>query len=99
MSGIKEYHNRRCLLGLDIDAGIIVCNLSPSGTGFALGCTTSLEDMEFRKKLLRTIEVGGSTISWFGKSHYLVSDLVVVAEAILLAMRTSTPLTRMSYNK
>ena len=99
LSGIKEYHNRRCLLGLDIDAGIIVCNLSPSGTGFALGCTTSLEDMEFRKKLLRTIEVGGSTISWFGKSHYLVSDLVVVAEAILLAMRTSTPLTRMSYNK
>lgn len=98
LNGIKEYHDRRCLFGLDVDAGIIVCNLSPSGIGFTLGCATSLGDMEFRKKLLRTIEIGGSTISWFGKSHYLVSDLVVVAEAILLAMRTTTPITRMSYN-
>lgn len=72
-------------------AGPIILNYSPSGTGFALGAATSLGDTAFRKKLLSTIEIGGSTITWFSKTHYMVSDLAVVAEAILLAMRTSAP--------
>lgn len=29
--GIKEYHDRSCWLGVDIDAGPIILNLSPSG--------------------------------------------------------------------
>lgn len=98
ITGLKEYHDRTCLFGMDIDAGPIIFNLSPSGTGFVIGAATSLEDMEFRKKLLKTAEIGGSTISWFGSSHYLLANVALVGEAILLAMRTSTPETRM-YNK
>ena len=94
-AGLREYHNRTCLFGMDIDAGPIIFNLSPSGTGFVIGAATSLEDMEFRNKLLRTAEIGGSTVTWFGKSHYLLANIALVSEAIILAMRTSAPQTRM----
>ena len=94
-AGIKEYHDRTCLFGMDIDAGPIIFNLSPSGTAFAIGCATSLDDKEFRNKLLKTAELGGSTVTWFGKSHYLLANLALVGEAIVLAMRTSAPQTRM----
>ena len=94
-AGIKEYHDRTCLFGMDIDAGPIIFNLSPSGTAFAIGCATSLDDKEFRNKLLKTAEIGGSTVTWFGKSHYLLANLALVGEAIVLAMRTSAPQTRM----
>ena len=97
ITGISEYHDGYCLFGMDIDAGPIVFGLSPSGTGFALGAATSLDDRDFRKKLLKTIEIGGSTMRWFDESHYMVSDLALVAEAILLAMRTSAPQTRLCY--
>ena len=95
-AGLKEYHDRTCRFGMDIDAGPIFFNLSPSGTGFAIGCATSLGDMEFRNKLLKTAEIGGSTITWFGKSHYLIADIALVGEAIILAMRTSAPQTRIN---
>ena len=94
-AGLKEYHDRTCLFGMDIDAGPIIFNLSPSGTAFTIGCATSLDDKEFRNKLLRTAELGGSTVTWFGKSHYLLANLALVGEAIVLAMRTSAPQTRM----
>ena len=94
-AGLKEYHDRTCLFGMDIDAGPIIFNLSPSGTAFTIGCATSLDDMEFRNKLLKTAEIGGSTVTWFGKSHYLLANLALVGEAIVLAMRTSAPQTRM----
>ena len=93
--GLKEYHNRTCWFGMDIDAGPIIFNLSPSGTGFVIGVATSLEDMEFRNQLLKTAEIGGSTVTWFGKSHYLLANVALVGEAIILAMRTSTPQIRM----
>lgn len=93
--GLKEYHNRTCWFGMDIDAGPIIFNLSPSGTGFVIGAATSLEDMEFRNQLLKTAEIGGSTVTWFGKSHYLLANVALVGEAIILAMRTSAPQTRM----
>ena len=95
ITGLKEYHDRTCLFGMDIDAGPIIFNLSPSGTGFVIGAATSLEDMEFRKQLLKTAEIGGSTVSWFGTSHYLLANIALVGEAIILAMRTSAPQTRM----
>ena len=91
LSGIKEYHDKSCLFGLDIDAGPIIFNLSPSGTAFAIGCATSLGDMEFRSQLLKTAEIAGSTIRWFDKSHYLLANIALVGEAITLAMRTSAP--------
>ena len=94
-AGLKEYHDRTCLFGMDIDAGPIIFNLSPSGTAFTIGCAASLDDMEFRNKLLKTAEIGGSTVTWFGKSHYLLANLALVGEAIVLAMRTSAPQTRM----
>ena len=93
-AGIKEYHDRTCLFGMDIDAGPIIFNISPSGTAFTIGCATSLDDMEFRNKLLKTAEIGGSTVTWFGKSHYLLANLALVGEAIVLAMRTSAPQTQ-----
>ena len=88
-TGIREYHDKSCWLGMDIDAGPIILNLSTSGTAFAIGCATSLDDMEFRNHLLKTAEIAGSTIRWFDKSHYLLADLALVGEAITLAMRTT----------
>lgn len=61
MVGIKEYCDRSCWMGIDIDAGPIVFNLSPSGT----------------------------TFSWKGKRHYLLVDVALVGEAIMLAMMDS----------
>ena len=91
ITGIKEYHDKTCLIGMDIDTGPIFCNLSPSGTAFAIGCATSLGDMEFKRQLLKTAEIAGSTIRWFDQSHYMLANLALVGEAIALAMRTSAP--------
>jgi hypothetical protein len=96
-NGISEYHDRSCWLGLDIDAGPIIFNLSPSGTAFAIGCATSLDDMKFRCQLLKTAEIAGTTIRWFAKSHYLLANIALVGEAITLAMRTSAPRTSIDY--
>lgn len=87
--GIKEYHDRSCWLGLDIDAGPIILNLSPSGTAFAIGAATYFNDIKFRKSLLKTAEIAGHTIKWNDKRHYLLSDVALVGEAITLAMRTN----------
>jgi hypothetical protein len=84
---------------MDIDAGPIIMNLSPSGTAFAIGCATSLNDMEFRNQLLKTAEIAGSTVTWFGKSHYLLANVALVGEAIALAMRTSASLTSLTKTK
>lgn len=87
--GIKEYHAKKCLFGFDIDAGPVIFNLSPSGTAFAIGCATICNDYRLRKQLLRTAEIAGSTVSYNGKSHYLLANVALVGEAILLAMRTT----------
>ena len=89
IAGIKEYHAEKCLFGFDIDAGPIVFGLSPSGTGFALGVATMCNDYKFRKQILRTAEIACSTVSYNGKSHYLLANVALVGEAILLAMRTT----------
>ena len=96
ITGLKEYHDRTCLFGMDIDAGPIIFNLSPSGTAFVIGAATSLEDSVFRKQLLKTAEIGGSSVSWFGSTHYLLANMALVGEAIVLAMRTSAPQTRIN---
>lgn len=96
--GLKEYHDRNCLFGMDIDAGPIIFNLSPSGTAFVIGAATCLEDMEFRKQLLKTAEIGGNTVSWLDSSHYLLANLALVGEAIVLAMRTTAPQTKIISN-
>lgn len=87
--GIKEYHDRSCWLGVDIDAGPIILNLSPSGTAFATGAATYFNDMAFRKSLLRTAEIAGHTVKWDNKRHYLLANIALVGEALTLAMRTN----------
>ena len=89
IAGIKEYHTKKCLFGLDIDAGPIIFGLSPSGTGFALGAATMCNDKKFRKQILRTAEIACCTVSYNGKSHYLLANVALVGEAIMLAMRTT----------
>ena len=89
VSGIKEYHDRSCWLGLDIDAGPIILNLSPSGTAFAIGVATYFNDIEFRNSLLKTAEIAGHTVKWDNKRHYLLGGIALVGEAITLAMRTN----------
>lgn len=88
-SGIKEYHDRSCWLGLDIDAGPIILNLSPSGTAFAIGVATYFNDIKFGNSLLKTAEIAGHTVKWNNKRHYLLGDIALVGEAITLAMRTN----------
>ena len=88
-TGFKEYSDRYCLLGIDIDAGPIIFNLSPSGTAFAVGSVTYFNDSRLRRKLLKTAEIAGTTISGKGKRHYLLADIALVGEAIMLAMRTN----------
>ncbi len=89
MTGFKEYHDRRCWLGIDMDAGPIVCNLSPTGTAFAVGSVTYFKDWELRRKLLKTGEIAGTTLHVKGKNHYMLADVALVGEAIMLAMRTA----------
>lgn len=89
ITGFREYHDRRCWLGIDIDAGPIICNLSPTGTAFAVGSVTYFEDWALRKKLLKTGEMAGTTWYRKGMSHYLLADVALVGEAIMLAMRTA----------
>ena len=89
--GIKEYCNRSCWFGMDIDAGPIIMNLSPSATAFALGSATYFHDKEVRTGILRTAEIAGSTVRWFDTNHYLLANYALIGEAIMLAMRTAVP--------
>lgn len=89
VSGIKEYHDRSCLFGNDIDAGPIILNLSPSGTAFAIGSATYMGDDDFRRQLLKTAEIAGHTVKWNGRRHYLLANIALVGEAITLEMRTN----------
>ena len=89
--GIKEYYDESCWFGLDIDAGPIIFNLSPSGTAFAIGLATFFEDVDFRKNLLKTAEIAGHSIKFNNERHYVLADIALVGEAITLAMRTTCP--------
>lgn len=89
LTGIREYHDRTCWLGFDIDSGPILFNLSPSGTAFALGAATYFDDTDFRKRLLRSGEIVGSTIRGWNTNHYLLANMALVGEVIALAMRTN----------
>lgn len=89
ISGLKEYYDRKCYIGMDIDAGPILLELSPSGTAFAAGSATFFNDTKARKQILRTAEIAGHTLPWNGNKHYLLANVALVGEAIMLAMRTN----------
>lgn len=89
IAGFKEYYDRRCLLGFDIDAGPILFNLSPTGTAFGIGPATFLNDYDVRTSFLKTAELAGFTVSSNSNRHYLLANMALVGEAITLAMRTT----------
>ena len=91
ITGFKEYDYKSPIFAFDIDAGFILMGLSPTGTAFGLGPVTYFGDTDIRKKILKTAEIAGSTVSFGHKSHYLLADVALVGEAIALAMRTATP--------
>ncbi len=86
--GLKEYHNKTCYFGFDIDAGPILFELSPSGTAFFAGPATYFNDNKLRKSILTTAEIAGTTIKYRKERHYLLANVALVGEAIMLAMRT-----------
>ena len=77
LTGVKEYHDRSCWLGFDIDAGPILFNLSPSGTAFVVGSATFFDDRSVRSGVLKTAEIMGSTVTWGGRSHYLLANVAL----------------------
>ena len=89
VDGLKEYWDRSCWLGVDIDAGPILLELSPSGTAFFAGPATYFNDAEVRNAILRTAEIAGHTIELGNKRHYLLANIALVGESIMLAMRTN----------
>ena len=91
VAGFKEYYDRKCWFGFDIDAGPILLNLSPTGTAFGLGPATYFQDFEVRNGFLKTAELAGFTVTKQNKRHYLLADIALVGEAITLAMRTAVP--------
>ena len=89
ITGIREYLNWAPPFRLDVDAGPIVNGLSPSGTAWAIGCATFFRDWELRKRLLHAGDIAGITVRGWKKRHYLLGSLVIVGEAVTLAMRTN----------
>lgn len=89
--GLKEYHDRTCLFGMDIDAGPILLELSPSGTAFFAGPASYFADENVEDAILKTAETAGHTIVMGNKRHYLLANVALVGEAIMLAMRTHQP--------
>ena len=73
---------------VDIDAGPILLELSPSGTAFFAGPASYFDDSEVENSILQTAETAGHTIQLGHKRHYLLADIALVGEAIMLAMRT-----------
>ena len=90
ITGFREYYDKTCLWGFDIDAGPILFNLSPTGTAFGIGPATYFEDWEARKGMLKTAELAGFTVGNKDQRHYLLANVALVGEAITLAMRTAT---------
>lgn len=86
--GIREYPVGVGGKG-DVDSGPVILGLSPSGTGFAIAGATLARDDGYKLELLRTAELVGTTMGTDGQRRYVFAPLV--GDAILLAMRTTTP--------
>lgn len=72
----------------DVDSGPVILGLSMSGTGFGIGAARRMNDPKMVSDISFTVESAGSTVSVFGKRHYLLAPLV--GEAVMLAMYSST---------
>lgn len=89
LDGFEEYHDDASYFGFDIDAGPVLFGLSPSGTAFATGAVIFFEDRNICNRILRTAEIAGHTVQWNGTRHYALANLALIAEAVMLAMRTN----------
>lgn len=87
--GIREYIGWKPYFRLSVDAGPIINGLSPSGTVWAIGCATFFQDRGYKFRLLRTGDIAGITVRGWKKRHYLLGSVVIVGEAVTLAMRTN----------
>lgn len=88
LTGIKERTDGSSNGIFTIDSGPVLFGLSPSGTAFGISGATYFKDWSTRNKMLRTGEIAGfSTMK--NQRHYLLSNVALVGEAIVLAMRTA----------
>lgn len=88
-AAVREYIDKSPKLAFDVDAGIIINGMSPSGTSFILGAATYFGDWQFRRQLLNTADKAGRTIKKNGKRHYRLAEFMLTGEAITLAMCTN----------
>ena len=63
------------------------CSLCYFGIVYFIGCLL-FNDNEVRKGILKTAEIAGHTIKMGDKRHYLLANVALVGEAIMLTMRT-----------
>ncbi len=73
----------------DRDAGPVIFGLGASSTAFLIAGATRWKDDLLRKRLLRSIEIFGCTVTRNNLRHYAVAP--VVGDAIILAMKTLRP--------
>ncbi|MDE6668086.1 MAG: hypothetical protein K2K26_00215 [Muribaculaceae bacterium] len=86
---ILEYLNKSPRIAFNVDVGIIINGMSPTGTSFILGAATYLGDWKFRRQLLNTADKAGGTVNKKGECHYRLAEVMLTGEAITLAMRTN----------
>lgn len=88
-AGVREYLRKSPDFTFDVDAGIIVNGISPTGISFLLGAATALGDWKLRAQLLNTADLAGGTVRNAGSRHYKLAEIMLTGEAITLAMRTN----------
>lgn len=88
-AALREYLDKSPKIAFDVDAGVILNGMSPSGTSFILGAATYFGDWKFRRQLLNTADKAGGTKGENGKRHYKLAEFMLTGEAITLAMRTN----------
>ena len=87
-SALREYAQGHNFTG-DRDTGPVIFGLGASSTAFLIGGATRWDDFDLRKRLLRSIELFGCSVTHGNMRHYAAAP--VVGEAILLAMKTARP--------
>lgn len=60
-----------------------------SDSKLMVGATTYFNDTIVRNEILTTAEIAGHTIKWGNERHYLLANVALVGESIMLAMRTN----------
>ena len=66
----------------------VTLKFQDSMTGVTGGLQYNFRDLsEIRKDILRTVEIAGHSVRHNGKQHYLLANVALVGESIMLAMR------------